>query len=155
MRATPAWGKRRFGAWVGVVVLVVSLLVAGCSGTASPSIAALQPGRTWQLVEVRTGSKTLSPIPSTRASTIKFNDGHMTGSDSVNPYQADYSESGDHVTVSGSAIGAAGVAQESTDEGEVRTAMVELFSGSSGPVGVSLEGNRLVLTTGPYVLVFT
>jgi hypothetical protein len=73
----------------------------------------------------------------------------------VNPYQAGYSESGDHVTVSRTIVGAVGIAQESTDEGEVRTAMVELFSGSSGPVGVSLEGNQLVLTTGPHVLVFT
>jgi hypothetical protein len=69
MMARRAWGERRFEAWVGVVVLVVSLLAAGCSETASPSVAALQPGRTWQLVEVRTGSNTLSPIPPTRAST--------------------------------------------------------------------------------------
>ena len=129
MMATLAWGERRFGAWFGVVVLVVSLLAAGCSGTASPSIAALQPGRAWQLVEVRTGSNTLLPIPSTRASTVRFNDGHLTGSDSVNPYRADYSESGDHVTVSGMIVGTVGIAQESTDEGEVRAAMVELFSG--------------------------
>ena len=115
----------------------------------------LQPGRRWQLVELRNVGATSLPIPSTRASTVVFNDGHLTGSDSVNPYRADYSESGDHVTVSGMIVGAVGIAQESTDEGEVRAAMVELFSGSSGPVGVSLEGNRLVLTTGPHVLVFS
>ena len=73
----------------------------------------------------------------------------------MNPYQASYSENGDHLTVSGSAIGAVGIAKEPAEEGEVRTAMAELFAGLSGTVGVSVEGSRLALTTGPYVLVVT
>ena len=153
MVAVLARGGRRAEAWVGAVVVVVSLLTAGCSGDAVPT-AALQPGRTWQSVELRSGSSTISAIPSTRASTVVFNDGRLTGSDSVNPHHAASSESGNHVTVSGSTVGAVGIAKESIKEGEVRTAMAELFSGSSGPVGVNMEGSRLVLTAGSYVLVF-
>jgi len=155
MVAALAGGERRAVVWIGVVVLVVSLLTAGCSGAAATQTTALQPGRTWQLSEIRTDTNTLSPIPSTRASTVVFDDGGLTGSDSVNPYHAAYSESGDRLTISGSAVGAAGVAEESIEEGEVRTAMAALFNGQSGPVGVNVEGSRLVLTAGPYVLVFT
>ena len=134
------------------MLLLVGLLTAGCSRSATSTTADLQPGRTWHLLEVRTAGTTLSPIPPTRASTILFHDGQLAGSDSVNTHHANYSETGDQLTLSNPDSTAVGIATETAEEGQVLLAMGKLFS--SGPVTVNPTADRLEVTTGPYVLVF-
>ena len=146
-------GGRRAQRWVGLLVLLAGLLAAACSGPAASPTSVLQPGRTWNLVEVRTAGATLSPIPSGRASTVRFQDGHLTGWDSVNTRHATYTETGTQLTISKPDSTAVGVVKESPEQGQVLSATGKLFS-PSGPVTARATADHLELTAGPYVLVF-
>lgn len=152
MVAEAVRGGRRREAWL-IVTVVMGLLLAGCAGGSAVQTAAPQLSRTWHLVEVRTGGTTLSTIPNNRQATVRFDEKQLVGADGVNPYQADYSSSGDHFTVFEVHVGLVGITQETPEESEVVNAIRAVFEPST-PTGVSMEEGQLVLTAGAFALVF-